>query len=374
MAGRQMRNGFMHRLKAPARRLAAALWHEGLTPGRAAAAVFAGIFIGNVPIYGFQTLAAIGLAVLFGLNKPLTLAATFINNPLFQPFLVAGSVAIGHFLLTGTWQAFTWPDLSARGLKAGLSDWLAGSVPLGAMLGGVAALLTFVVVRRRTPEERSRRERARFVNQLFAGCPRFDRGFVRWKLRLDRIFEILAAEDLGSGAAVDLGCGYGIALGLAAFAKRDRVLVGCDLNPKRIAAARQAFAGRPVDVRVADVRSFEVPPASLILILDVLQYLSAADQRALLARCCAALEPGGKLIFRVHDRQRAFLEKITLGFDRVIFFCGRASQRPETLHAAEYRSALEQAGLRIVERRFVNRLPLAHILFVAEKPAPGAVP
>ncbi|HXM40014.1 MAG TPA: DUF2062 domain-containing protein [Bryobacteraceae bacterium] len=353
-------------MTAPLRRLAATLWHEGLTPGRAAAAVFVGIFIGNVPIYGFQTLAAIGLAVLFGLNKPLTLAATFINNPLFQPFLVAGSVAIGHFLLTGKWHVFAWPDLSARGLKEGLSDWVAGSVPLGAVLGGIGALVAFLVVRP------GQGESIRFVNQLFAACPRSDRGFVRWKLRLDRIFEMLAAEDLGSGAAVDLGCGYGIALGLAAFAGRDRPLMGCDLNPRRIAAARQALPGLHADVRVADVRSFEIPRAGLILILDVLQYLSAEDQSMLLARCCAALEPGGKFIFRVHDRQRAILEKITLGFDRLIFLFGRAGRSPATLAVENYRSVLEEAGMRVVERRFVNRLPLAHVLFVAEKPAPEA--
>jgi len=363
-----MYNWFTHRFTTPARRLAATLWHEGLTPGRAAAAVFVGIFIGNVPIYGFQALAAIGLAVLFGLNKPLTLAATFINNPLFQPFLVAGSVALGHILLTGKWHAFAWPDLSARGLKEGLSDWLAGSVPLGAVLGGIGALVAFLVVRPGPGEH------IRFVNRLFAGCPRSDRGFVLWKLRLDRIFDILAAEDLGSGAAVDLGCGYGIALGLAAFANRARRLVGCDLNPRRIAVAQHALAGMHADVRVADVRSFEIPPAGLILILDVLQYLSAENQCALLARCCAALEPGGKFIFRVHDRQRAILGKITLGFDRWIFLSGRAGRSPATLPVEKYRSVLEEAGMRIVERRFVNRLPLAHVLFVAEKPPAEAEP
>jgi SAM-dependent methyltransferase len=256
--------------------------------------------------------------------------------------------------------------LSARGLKEGLSDWLAGSVPLGAVLGGIGALVAFLVVRPGPAEP------VRFVNRLFAGCPRSSRGFVRWKLRLDRIFDILAAEDLGAGVAVDLGCGYGIALGLAAFANRDRRLVGCDLNPRRIAVAQQAFAGMHAGLSVADVRSFEIPRAGLILILDVLQYLSAEDQLALLARCCAALEPGAKLIFRVNDRERTFLKTITLGFDRLIFLFGRAGRNPATLPVEEYRGALHAAGMRIVERRFVNRLPLAHVLFVAEKPAPEA--
>ena len=74
-------NGAFHRLRSSARRVVAAILSEGLAPSRAAAAVFTGVFIGVVPIYGFQLLAAAGAAVLFRLNKPLTLAATFINNP-----------------------------------------------------------------------------------------------------------------------------------------------------------------------------------------------------------------------------------------------------------------------------------------------------
>jgi hypothetical protein len=37
------------------------------------------------------------------------------------------------------------------------------------------------------------------------------------------------------------------------------------------------------------------------------------------------------------------------------------------LSAAEYRGALEQVGMQVEERRFRNRLPLAHILFIAKK-------
>ena len=77
------------------REFATVLLKEDLTPGKAAAAVFVGIFIGVVPIYGIQLLTAAGLAFLFRLNKPLTLASTFINNPLLQPVIVASSVEVG---------------------------------------------------------------------------------------------------------------------------------------------------------------------------------------------------------------------------------------------------------------------------------------
>jgi uncharacterized protein (DUF2062 family)/trans-aconitate methyltransferase len=360
-----------------AREFATVLLKEDLTPGKAAAAVFVGIFIGVVPIYGFQLLTAAGLAFLFRLNKPLTLASTFINNPLLQPVIVASSVEVGYFLRSGAFRPFHLSALTGAHMKEELLAWFMGSVVVGVVLGGAGAAITVLVVRAKAPGDVALRVRVLFVNRMFAGCARADRGFVRWKLRLDRIFgllaELLAVEDQVSGTVVDLGCGCGIALSFAAFGDSRRRLVGCDLDEHRIAVGRQALCSLNADLCVADVRIFDLPPAGLILILDVLQYLSADEQLGLLKRCCAALEPRGKLVFRVHDRERGLWSTITMAFDRLIFACGRAGTRPLMLPAIEYRRVLEDAGMQVEQRRFRNRLPLAHILFIAKKPiAEGA--
>ncbi len=356
--------------QARARQFAATLLKEGLDPGRAAAAVFLGIFIGIVPIYGLQTLAAVGVAFLFKLNKPLTVAGTFINNPLLQPLIVVSSVELGYFLCGGSFRPLNLSTLAGAHLKENLVAWAVGSVALGILVGGVLAAIAAVVVHLhlRARANTALRERVRFVNRMFARCAWGDRGFVRWKLRLDRVFGLLAAEDQGSGTVVDLGCGYGMALAFAAFGDNSRRLVGCDLDAHRIAVAREALGTMNAEVSVADIRHFELPPAGLILILDVLQYLPADEQLALLKRCCAALAPHGILIFRVHDRDRGLWSTVTMAFDRLIFACGRAGVRPLMLAAAEYHSVLENAGMRVEERRFRNRLPLAHILFIAKKP------
>ena len=356
-------------LNAHIRKLAATLLTERLDPASAGAAVFWGIFIGIVPIYGLQTLAAVGLAVLFRLNKPLTLAATFINNPLLLPPIVAASVELGGFLRHGSFLPWHLAALSDAQLKDQLVSWVLGSLVLGLVVGGAAAILTAAVVYWTAPSQRSLRERIRFVNQTFAKSAQFDRGFVRWKMRLDRIFCLLAAEDLGSGTVVDLGCGYGMALCFTAFAGQDRYLLGCDLNAHRIAVARLALSTLNAEPTVCDVRHYELPPAGLILILDVLQYLSAEEQLALLRRCCAALEPGARLIFRVHDRERGLRTFLTLGLDRLLFSAEHVGASPMILSASQYRAALDEAGMQVEERRFRNRLPLAHILFLARRPA-----
>ncbi len=128
---------------------------------------------------------------------------------------------------------------------------------------------------------------------------------------------------------MDLGCGYGIALCFAAFGDDRRRLVGCDLDAHRIAVARQALGSLNADVTVADIRDFELPAAGLILVLDVLQYLAAREQQALLKRCCSALTPGGILVFRVHDRERGLRSAIAMAFDRLFLHAAASASDPE---------------------------------------------
>lgn len=357
----------IRRSQSRVREFATVLLKENLGPGRAAAAVFLGIFIGIVPIYGFQLLVAVSLAFFFKLNKPLTVASTFINNPLLQPLIIVSSVELGYLLRSGSFRPFHLSALYGAHMKEELVAWGIGSVVLGVIVGGAGAMVTAVVVQLNAPANSGLRNRIRFVNRMFAPCAQADRGFVRWKLRLDRVFRLLAAADLGSGTVVDLGCGYGMALSFAAFGDSSRRLVGCDLDEHRILVARQALGQLHAELSVADIRGLDLPPAGLILILDVLQYLRADEQLSLLKRCCSALVPDGILIFRVHDRECGPWSTITMAFDRFLFAWARAGVRPLTLPATEYHSILEDAGLQVEERRFRNLLPLAHILFIAKK-------
>jgi uncharacterized protein (DUF2062 family) len=134
-------------LKTRVRAFVTNLLHEGLAPGSAAAAVFLGIFIGIVPIYGLQTIVAVGLAFFFKLNKPLTVAGTFINNPLLQPVIVVSSVELGYFLRSGSFRPFHFSSLTGPHMKEGLLAWGMGSVVLGVLVGGAGAAITAVVVR-----------------------------------------------------------------------------------------------------------------------------------------------------------------------------------------------------------------------------------
>ena len=344
------------------------LMSERLDPGRGAAAVFLGVTLGIVPIYGLQALVALTLASLFRLNRPLTLAATFINNPLLQPLLVIGSLQLGHLATHGSMVSLSPAALAAPGLTSHLLPLFVGSVLLSAVVGGTAAAATYVVLARRAHATHADREWRTYVDGRFHRAPLHDRRFVHWKIRLDRIFSLLADEDLGAGPAVDLGCGHGTALALVSFKNPGRVLHGCDLDAGRVKTAGLALSGLQAHVSVADVRSYHLPEAGLILIIDVLQYLEADDQRALLRRCSAALHPGGRLIFRLPDMKRGFYSWTTNLLDRIILWNGGTGARPAYQAVETYERLLAEAGMAVAVRRYRNRLPLAHVVIAATKP------
>jgi O-methyltransferase involved in polyketide biosynthesis len=108
------------------------------------------------------------------------------------------------------------------------------------------------------------------------------------------------------------------------------------------------------------------------LLVDVLQYVQPEEQAALLARCAAALEPGGRLIARVHDVGRGLRARITTAFDSLVFRSAGSTRRPAHLRVAEYRRMLTDAGLVVSERRMKNKLPLVHVVLTARKPEAGA--
>jgi SAM-dependent methyltransferase len=285
---------------------------------------------------------------------------------------VIGSLELGSLVLSGRFVPIAPPDLTIQGLAGLIVPLLVGSVILSVLVGGTAAAATYLVMVRRGPASHAARLRERqfreWINAKFLEMPAADREFVRWKLRLDRLFAILLDADLGQGPVVDLGCGHGVSLGLAAFRDPQRPLAGCDLDAPRIAAARHALRDFDASLSVADVRDFVLPDAGLILILDVLQYLDVAEQSALLRRCADALVPGGRLIFRVPDPARGVFSWTTYGLDRVVWWKTGAKSAPRYCDPTAYRQVLVETGMRVEMRSYRNRLPFRHLVVVATKP------
>ena len=128
-----------------AARLAALLPHDE-SPWRVALALAVGVFISFTPFWGVQTLLALLIATVARLNRTVTVAGTWLNLPWFAPFVYAGAVKLG---------AWVMPQLSGL---AGVSAWLLiGTTALGLAAGVLTWVVAFGVIRAR----RARRRRQR---------------------------------------------------------------------------------------------------------------------------------------------------------------------------------------------------------------------
>lgn len=123
-----------------------AAFHLDDPPWRIAVSLAVGVFVSFTPFWGVQTLLALALAMVFRLNRVVTLTGTWINLPWFAPFVYAGALALGRAVL---------PHL--EGVQGVWVALLVGSTIVGAGASVATYFLALAMIARR----RARRARSR---------------------------------------------------------------------------------------------------------------------------------------------------------------------------------------------------------------------
>ena len=101
--------------------------------------IMLGIFMGIVPIWGYQMIVTVFLAHFLKLNKVISLVASNISIPPIMPFLLYGSYATGCFL-TDSPVTFNLTDISLDRMETVLFQYLTGSIvfaTLCSIIGGI---------------------------------------------------------------------------------------------------------------------------------------------------------------------------------------------------------------------------------------------
>jgi SAM-dependent methyltransferase len=156
------------------------------------------------------------------------------------------------------------------------------------------------------------------VTPYFA-ADKFGRHFAKGKLICDPMFVALLKLGLIPDAKrlLDLGCGQGILASWLLSAQEmyqagqwldswaappviDKI-EGIDLMPRDIERAKQAL-GQRASFSVGDVRTADFGKADVLMLLDVLHYLTFQEQEKLLHKIRDSLTEGGVFITRVGDR------------------------------------------------------------------------
>jgi len=285
---------------------------EGTGPGREAAAIGLGVFLGCLPFYGFHLIMCWAAGTLFRLNRLKLYLAANISNPLVAPWLLFAELQIGAYLRRGTFQSLSLQAIRASGVGTLGGELLLGSVVLGGVLGVLAAGATYATLRSR-PEDAPfmdivRRASDRYVNDSITAWE-----FARGKLRGDPLYRAVLHDGLlpSGGTLIDIGCGQGLMLAALAEAAASAGptwpptpvfahMVGVEIRPRIAALARKALNG-DATILERDARQLEPASARVVLLFDVLHLMSGAEQEQLIAAIARTIEPDGVVLIREVD-------------------------------------------------------------------------
>ncbi|MEA9357179.1 DUF2062 domain-containing protein [Bacteriovorax sp. PP10] len=124
------------------------LLKSNISRGKIIASMSIGVFIGVMPIYGFQVFAAALVSFLFRLNFPLMFLAGNISLPPLIPIWTFISLKIGSKIIE-TPIIFSLDEHIVENAKNFFATLFVGSIILGLALAAITGLLTFVVTKKR---------------------------------------------------------------------------------------------------------------------------------------------------------------------------------------------------------------------------------
>ena len=112
-----------------------------------------GVFMGIIPIWGFQLLVGIPLAVLFKMNKVLFVAAANISIPPMIPFILYASIIVGQYFFGGEINHATLFSLKLEDVQTNALQYIIGAVTLSvlAFVAVFAISFLFLKVFRKEP-------------------------------------------------------------------------------------------------------------------------------------------------------------------------------------------------------------------------------
>jgi uncharacterized protein (DUF2062 family)/SAM-dependent methyltransferase len=364
-----------------------ALWkellHEHTAPGRLAAAVLVGCIVGCTPLFGLHFFVCVALAYALRLNKLVVYGAANLSIPPMVPLLGFASVQLGERILHGGWLALARSDFALANVrrlaKLFFIDWMVGGVVLGAAIGLVAGGITWAILARR------RARAAAGVSDALGGAierarRRYDglhpkyKWYARMKYVMDPCYRAIAPLVPPGAFTVDLGSGLGMLPVLLGVVGEGRSALGVEWDVAKVACGAHAARGHdgapPLDgIRVieGDARTAEIPACDVITLVDMLHYWDADVQRALLARCRAALKPGGRLLVREGDPAARGGARWTRAVEAVVTRLGwNRGPRVRFRPVAELRADLEGLGFDVRIDEVAARTHPGNVLLVAE--------
>jgi SAM-dependent methyltransferase len=330
--------------------------------------------VGSTPLYGVHLWIVLALCVPLRLDAALAYLAANISIPPLIPFLLISEVEIGALARTGHRIAVTLADVRSRSFGELAKELAVGATIFAPSLGVFGGVVTWVVasVTQRAPASDYRQAIAR-VAARYARGRRAAAGYVRGKLASDPVTARVAS--VGSlGEVVDVGCGRGQLDVLLLEAARATHVHGIDWDAKKIEDARQAADGLGnARFEVGDVRVSAIAPCDTVLLIDVLHYMTAAEQDVVLARATEAAR--SRVLIRELDPDRGWRSAVTRAQEWITTGLGynRGARSGASVRSIEGIAArLRAGGFAVSVEPCWGVTPFANVLIVAQRGDGGA--
>jgi uncharacterized protein (DUF2062 family) len=122
------------------------LFHPDDSPSKKAASIGLGVFMGIVPIWGFQLVTAIALSVLLRLNKALVILAANISLPPLIPFILYGSHLTGKIWMGPEAIELSFDkSITLNDIQNSFEQYVLGAVTLSVLAGVIAMAIAYVM-------------------------------------------------------------------------------------------------------------------------------------------------------------------------------------------------------------------------------------
>jgi 2-polyprenyl-3-methyl-5-hydroxy-6-metoxy-1,4-benzoquinol methylase len=310
----------------------------------------------------------------FGLDLVLAYLVANISNPLVAPFLITLEVEIGSLVSTGRHAGFSLERARQTGILGFAFQAALGSIFVGAAFAALGSAIAFAVARKRsasgttTKDDETEREAAtqRTIDRYRAAAIG-DRMYVAAKLNTDPLTRLLAELPGHFGRVLDAAAGRG-QFGLFLWELgRASELFGFDSDARKIGAAKLAASG-DAHFETQDLLEFREREVDTLLLIDVLHYLTLAEQDALLRRAAGCVTRG-RIVIRELDASNAARSSVTRGFEWLAkisgYNRGRAGRHYRPAH--EIVNQLTLAGFSCEVLGASEGTPFANVLIVAAR-------
>ncbi len=145
--------------------------------------------------------------------------------------------------------------------------------------------------------------------------------YLRVKLKLENNYNLINSYVPRNAVITDIGCGYGFLSTMLALVTPDRKVLGIDYDENKIITAQNCTDDLVnLSFLAGDALQVKLPASDVIILSDVLHYMSEENQKILLNRCCSSVNESGMIVVRDAD---ADLKRRTFGTRLTEFFSTR---------------------------------------------------